>query len=119
MNKIYVGNLPFQVTEDQLRPIFSAHGEIRGIELIKDRETGTLRGFGFIEYASEEQAKSALILNGHQLNGKTLKVNIAQERERRSGGGGGRPGGGGGRNGNRSFSGFGGGRRNDDRGGRR
>lgn len=107
MNKIYVGNLPQQTTEESLRAIFADHGEIKGIQLIKDRYTGELRGFGFIEYATQAQAQAALVLNGQQYQGKTLKVSIAQERRATGGGGGG--GGGDRRGGGGGFGGGGGG----------
>lgn len=92
MNKLYVGNLPLGATEEALRAFFNTHGHdngIKSIQLIKDRYTGELRGFGFVEYENQTQAQAALqALNSQSFQGKTLKVSIAQERERRSGGGG-------------------------------
>ncbi len=89
-NKLYVGNLSFNSTEDDVRDAFSAHGTVTSVNLIMDRETGRPRGFGFVEMENADAAIDAL--NGHQLEGRALNVNIAKER---SGGGGG--GGGGGR----------------------
>jgi RNA recognition motif-containing protein len=88
---IYVGNLSFGVTDAQLRTSFEAHGEVTSAQVIKDRETGRSRGFGFVEMPSSEEAKAAIDgLNGTDLDGRALKVNEAQPRtERRSGGGGG------------------------------
>lgn len=91
MNKLYVGNLPQQTTEEALRSFFNTHQHgdgIKSIQLIKDRYTGELRGFGFVEYETQSQAQSALqALDTQSFQGKTLKVSVAQERERRSGGG--------------------------------
>jgi cold-inducible RNA-binding protein len=93
-NKLYVGNFPYSVDESQLREMFSAYGEIQEIALIKDRETGRSKGFAFITFASQQSAEKALGLNGKEVDGRALKVNMAQEKESR--GGGGRGGGGGG-----------------------
>lgn len=82
-NRIYVGNVNFRTTEDGLRELFSAHGEVISVRMITDRETGRYRGFSFVEMASEEQANAAVeALNGSDLDGRPLKVNIAHERER-------------------------------------
>lgn len=91
MTSIYVGNLPFSATEDEVRSLFEAHGEVQSVKLISDRETGRPRGFGFVEM--EPQAANAAIeaLNGAQLGGRSLRINEAAER----GGPGGGPGGGG------------------------
>ncbi|MFP5239539.1 MAG: RNA recognition motif domain-containing protein [Acidobacteriota bacterium] len=97
--KLYVGNLSFSSTEDDVRNAFSAFGEVYNVSLITDRETGRLRGFGFVEM-DEEGAKAAIQgMDGKELGGRTLKVNEAQEKPRSGGGGGGynRGGGGGGR----------------------
>ena len=92
--KIYVGNLPFSSTEDQIRDLFSQHGTVTSVNLITDRETGRPRGFGFIEMdGGAEQAISAL--DNHELDGRNLKVNEARPREAGRGGGGGGGGGGG------------------------
>ena len=101
-NKLYVGNFPYSVDESQLRDLFSEYGDITDLALIMDRETGRPKGFAFVTFATQAAAEKALELNGRDLGGRALKVNVAMERERS--GGGGRPGGGGGRGG------FGGGR---------
>jgi RNA recognition motif-containing protein len=100
--KLYVGNLPFNVTEDDVRQLFEQYGPVKSVSLINDRETGRPRGFGFVEMedAGANAAKEAL--DGSDFQGRALKVNEARERERsgppgRGGGGGG--GGGGGRGG--------------------
>ncbi len=91
---IYVGNLPFNSTEDEIRDLFAAHGAVTSVTLIVDRETGRLRGFGFVEMEEEQEANAAIEgLNGVDLQGRSLTVNIARPREDR-GGGGGRGGGG-------------------------
>ena len=95
--KIYVGNLSFQATEDQVRDLFSEFGNIESIAMITDRETGRFRGFAFVEM--EDSAANAAIkaLNGKQVGDRELTVNEARPREERSGGsGGGYRGGGGG-----------------------
>lgn len=93
-NKLYVGNFPYTVDESQLREIFSPFGQIVDIAMIKDRDTGRPKGFAFITFATQQAAESALSANGKDLDGRSLKVNMAQERESRGGGrrgGGGRP----------------------------
>lgn len=78
---IYVGNLPFRTTSDELEQIFSEHGEVTGAQVITDRDTGRSRGFGFVEMASEEEARAAIsALNGHNLDGRNLTVNVAKAR---------------------------------------
>ncbi len=96
-SKLYVGGLPYSVTETQLQELFSQHGEVRSAKVITDKFTGRSRGFGFVELGSEEQGRKAMeALNGTQLEGRTLIVNEAKEQgDRRAPGGGG---GGGGRN---------------------
>ena len=89
--KIYVGNLPFTATEDEVRELFSQHGAVHSVALITDRDTGRPRGFGFVEMDNTEAAISAL--DGKEMGGRELRVNEAQDK--RGGGGGG--GGGGGR----------------------
>jgi RNA recognition motif-containing protein len=100
LNKtLYVGNLPFSTTEEELREMFAAHGEVTSAKVITDRETGRSRGFAFVEMASgAEEAMRAL--DGNQFGGRPLRVNEAQERER-GGRGGPRGGGGGGGGGGR------------------
>ena len=103
--KLFVGNLSFNITENDLQDAFAAHGTVVETNLMMDRATGRPRGFGFITMSSEEEAQKAIeALNGASLDGRNLTVNIARPREERSGGGGG--GGGGGR---REYGGGGGG----------
>ncbi len=101
--KLYVGNLSFKTTEDQLREIFSQYGDVTSASLVMDRETGRPRGFGFVEFGNDEHAKAAIEgLNGKNMDGRDLTVNEARPREAGGGGGGGRGGfggGGGGRSG--------------------
>lgn len=93
-NKLYVGGLPYSVTEDQLRDIFAAHGTVESAVVISDRMTGRSKGFGFVEMGSQEEAQSAMDnLNQTQLEGRSLTVNEAKPREPRGGGGGGGRGG--------------------------
>lgn len=107
--KIYVGNLPFTVTEDTMNDLFGQHGAVDSCRLITDRETGRSKGFGFIEMSTDEEAESAISsLNGHELEGRALNVNEARPQAPRSGGGGGGYGGGSSR-GNYSGGGGGGG----------
>ena len=90
-NKVYVGNLPFEVTDDDLQELFEAHGAVTSAKVITDRETGRPRGFGFVEMEQSEDAQKAIQdLNGKEVQGRTLKVNLAKPREDRGGGGGGR-----------------------------
>ena len=99
--KLYVGNIAFTTTEDQLRDAFSAHGVVVELTLMMDRETGRPRGFGFVTMGSAEEAQAAIAaLNGRSMDGRELTVNLARPREERpsgGGGGGGYRGGGGGR----------------------
>ncbi len=95
-NKLYVGGLPYEITDDRLQELFSAHGTVESARVITDRMTGRSRGFGFVEMSSQEEAQQAIDkLNGTDLEGRSLTVNEAKPKEQRSGGGGG--GGGGGR----------------------
>lgn len=85
---LFVGNMSFQTTENELRSVFEPFGEITRIHVVTDRETGRARGFAFVELANEEEAAKAMAaLNGKDLNGRTLKVNEARPRPERSGGG--------------------------------
>ena len=97
MVSIYVGNLPFRVTEDEVASLFSEFGEVQRVHLVMDRETGRPRGFGFVEMGDDEgrQAIQELMDRNAELGGRPLKLNEAQPREER-GGGGFRGGGGGG-----------------------
>ncbi len=94
MKKIYVGNLPFTATEDEVKDLFGQHGTVHSVALINDRETGRPRGFGFIEV--DDDALSAMIqnLDGKEMDGRALRVNEAQDKPRGGGGGGGGYGGG-------------------------
>jgi RNA recognition motif-containing protein len=85
--KLYVGNLPFTSTEDELRELFGRHGTVDSVNVITDRETGRPRGFAFVEMAEPSAATDAIrALDGTQFGGRSLKVNEAQDK--RSGGGG-------------------------------
>jgi RNA recognition motif-containing protein len=98
-SKLYVGGLPYSVTEGRLEEVFAAHGTVQSAKVISDKFTGQSRGFGFVEMGSSDEAQKAIAaLNGTQLDGRTLVVNEAKPMENRGGGGGG---GGGGRGGNR------------------
>ncbi|MDA2925037.1 RNA-binding protein [Acidobacteria bacterium AH-259-L09] len=90
-NKLYVGGLPYQVTEDQLKEIFSAHGTVESAKVITDRMTGRSKGFGFVEMSSQSEAEEAIQkLNGTDLEGRSITVNEAKPQQPRSSGGGGR-----------------------------
>jgi hypothetical protein len=89
MKKMYVGNLPFSATEDQVRTLFSKHGNVQSVSLINDRETGRPRGFGFVEMDAEGLEAAIKALNGYEMDGRALKVNEAQDKPRNGGGGGG------------------------------
>jgi RNA recognition motif-containing protein len=111
-NKLYVGNLSYNVTASQLEELFGQHGTIQSAEVISDRDTGRSKGFGFVEMGSDEEAQAAITaLNGTQMDGRALTVNEAKPRAERphGGGGGGRGGYGGGGGGGRGRSGGGGG----------
>lgn len=89
MKRLYVGNLSFDTTEEQLEAAFRAHGSVRSVSIIVDRQTGRSRGFGFVEMDNDEEAEAAIsALNGTELNGRALTVNEARERKGRTGGGG-------------------------------
>lgn len=88
MKKLYVGNLPFSATEQELRDLFGQHGTVDTVNVITDRETGQPRGFGFIEM-SEGADDAIRSLDGSDMGGRNLKVNEARPREDRGGGGGG------------------------------
>jgi RNA recognition motif-containing protein len=88
LKKLYVGNLPFSATEEELREMFEQHGATVSVRIITDRETGRSRGFGFVEFEEDASAEKALqALDGRDMDGRALRVNEAQEREGRGGGG--------------------------------
>src|SRR6266699_5813887 len=100
--KLYVGNLAFQTSSEELQNLFAQAGTVESVSLIEDRETGRSRGFGFVEMSTKEEGAAAIQqFNGKDLGGRALNVNEAKPRENRGGGGGGRGGygGGGGRGG--------------------
>jgi len=124
--KLYVGNLSFQTSSEDLQQLFGQAGTVESASVIEDRETGRSRGFGFVEMSTNEEGQAAIAqFNGKEINGRSLTVNEARAREERGGGGrggfggGGNRGGGGGYGGNRGgggggrggFSGGGGGNR--------
>ena len=97
-SKIFVGNLDFNTSRDQVQTLFSEVGEVRDVFLPTDRESGRPRGFAFVEFTSDEDAAKAIEkFNGFQFSGRALRVNAAEERPRGGGGGGGYGGGGAGR----------------------
>ncbi len=105
MKNIFVGNLDFNVSEDELRNLFASYGQVDRVTILTDRDTGRSRGFGFVEMTNGEDGEKAIAaLNGTQLSGRTLNVNEARPKAERAGGGGGGGrdrggrGGGGGRN---------------------
>jgi RNA recognition motif-containing protein len=101
MTNIYVGNLSYEATEDDLRQAFQAHGEVTSVAIIKDKMTGRSRGFGFVEMSDKNQAEAAIqALNLQEVRGRAITVNEAKPKSEgapRGGGGGGRGGFGGGR----------------------
>ena len=91
MTRVFVGNLSFQTTEDELQALFAGFGTVERVSLVRDRDTGQSRGFAFVEMASSGDAAQAIQgLNGRELNGRAMNVNEARPREERSGGGPGR-----------------------------
>jgi len=111
--KLYVGNLAFQTTSQDLQELFAQAGTVESAQIIEDRDTGRSKGFAFVEMSTDDEAASAIDqFNGKELAGRMLKVNEARPRESRGGGGGGRGFGGGGR-------GFGGGGNRGGHGGNR
>ena len=107
--KLYVGNLPYSVSDSDLQQMFEAHGTVQSAQVIMDRDTGRSKGFGFVEMGSDQEAQAAIAaLSGKEVDGRTLTVNEARPKEGGGGGGGGRGGYGGGRGGS---GGYGGGRR--------
>jgi RNA recognition motif-containing protein len=120
--RLYVGNLSFRTTQDELRDLFSQAGNVESVSVVEDRETGRSRGFGFVEMATPEEAQAAIEqFNGKEIGGRNLTVNEAKPKTDRGGGGGGGRGGygGGGGGGRGGYGGGGGGRDRGDRGGSR
>jgi RNA recognition motif-containing protein len=114
VTNIFVGNLPYQTTEDELQSAFGAYGAVDRVSIVRDRDTGQPRGFAFVEMPNSSEAEKAIAgMNGREMNGRALNVNEARPREDRGGrggfGGGGNRGGGGGNRG--GFGGGGGGNR--------
>jgi cold-inducible RNA-binding protein len=103
--RIYVGNLSYQTTENDLTNLFEQAGQVESVNIITDRDTGRSKGFGFVEMSAEDADKAIAQLNGTEVDGRALTVNEARPREERSGGG-------------RGFGGGGGGRSSGGRGGR-
>ncbi len=114
-NKLFVGNLSFNITENDLQDAFAAHGTVVEANLMMDRMSGKPRGFGFVTMGTPEEAQKAIAaMNGKEMDGRALTVNVARPREERAGGGGGGGGGrgyggGGGGGGGRGYGGGGGG----------
>ncbi len=112
--KLYVGNLAFQTSSEDLQQLFAQAGTVESASVVEDRETGRSRGFGFVEMSSKEEGAAAIEqFNGKEVNGRNLTVNEAKPRENRGGGGGGGRGGygGGGGGGRGGYGGGGGGNR--------
>ncbi|MCA1593321.1 MAG: RNA-binding protein [Acidobacteria bacterium] len=116
--KLYVGNLAFQTSSEDLQQLFAQAGTVESASVVEDRETGRSRGFGFVEMSSKEEGEAAITqFNGKEVNGRSLTVNEAKPRENRSGGGGGGRGGFGGGGGGRGGGGGYGGNRGGGGGG--
>ncbi len=119
-NKLYVGNLSYDVQDRDLQQLFAQYGTVSSARVVTDRDTGRSKGFGFVEMSTDEEAEASIsALNGHEVGGRALTVNEARPKEDRpSGGGRGFGGGGGGGGGGYSGGGGGYGGRGGDRGGR-
>ncbi len=85
VTKLYVGNLSFTATDESVRALFSQHGTVEKVSLISDRDTGQPRGFGFVEMSNSDATRAMQALNGTEFDGRSLKVNEAQDRERSGG----------------------------------
>lgn len=99
VKKLFVGNLSFSITENELRDLFAQHGQVHSVKLINDRETGRPRGFGFIEMDGDAALTAMQAIDGKDIGGRSIRVNEAQERTQSDRGGFGGGGGGGGRGG--------------------
>jgi len=84
---VYVGNLSWNTTEEELRVFFAAHGALKSVRIVKDRETSRSRGFGFIEFVNEDDAHKALVEDGQPLGGRPLRVSLAARQQNGNGGG--------------------------------
>lgn len=85
MYKVFVGGLPFATTDDELRELFAAHGAVASANVVRDRETGRSKGFGFVEFENDDEGKAAeKALNGSELGGRTISVAEARPKEPRS-----------------------------------
>ncbi len=120
MTNIFVGNLSYATTQEELQDVFGGYGVVERVSIVRDRDTGQPRGFAFVEMTNPDEATRAIEeLNGRELNGRTMNVNEARPREARGPGGGGRGFGGGGNRGGGGGRGFGGGGGNRSGGGGR
>lgn len=121
-NKLYVGNLSYEVQDRDLQELFAQHGTVSSAKVVMDRDSGRSKGFGFVEMSTDAEAEAAIsALNGQEVGGRALTVNEARPKEDRGGGGGSRGGGGRGFGGggySGGGGGYGGGGRGGDRGGR-
>jgi cold-inducible RNA-binding protein len=89
-SKLYVGNLPYSTTEDELRTLFAQAGAVESVSVVKDRDSGQSKGFAFVEMSNQAEAEKAIsMLNGHNIGDRQIKVSIARPREERGGRGGG------------------------------
>jgi RNA recognition motif-containing protein len=115
---LYVGNLPYTISESELQGLFEAHGSVQSAQIIIDRDTGRSKGFAFVEMGNDQEAQAAIAaLNGKEVGGRALTVNEARPREERSKTGGGSRGFGGGGGGGGGRGGYGGGGGGGSRGG--
>lgn len=85
-NKLFIGSLPWSMTNETLKELFTQYGEISECIIINDRDTGRSKGFGFITFVKEEDAQKAIEMNGKEIEGRTIVVNFAKPREERTGG---------------------------------
>ncbi len=84
MYKLFVGGLPFATTDDELRELFAAHGTVASATVVRDRDSGRSKGFGFVEFENEEEGKAAqAALNGTEMDGRTISVDVARPKEER------------------------------------
>ncbi|HZP55413.1 MAG TPA: RNA-binding protein [Candidatus Saccharimonadales bacterium] len=84
MYKLFVGGLPFSTTDDELKELFAAHGAVASATVVRDRETGRSKGFGFVEFENDEEGKAAqTALNGTEFGGRTISVDMARPKENR------------------------------------